>query len=199
MTGYERLGGPYKQRDFSPAVLLNLTLSLFPFDQPEGPHVCFSEAMDAAQVLQTVLSVIQSQNGGAGGADANTTTTPTASSPQCSPSNASPLAQAGSLSLPQLLFALLSTGAVRDWARLFLMGALLETCRRVLTKVWEESDELLWLTATFEWSDETSGACVLVVAWCVLKAEFADTSTVVFSSASCRMDQLLAVTAESLQ
>ncbi|KAI0664270.1 P-loop containing nucleoside triphosphate hydrolase protein [Cubamyces menziesii] len=116
--------------------------------------------MDPAQVLQTVLSVIQSQNGGAGGADANTTSATTASnsSPQCSPSfpSAGPLAQAGSLSLPQLLFALLSTGAVRDWARLFLMGALLETCRRVLTKVWEESDELLWLTATFEWSDETS-------------------------------------------
>ena len=114
--------------------------------------------MDAAQVLQTVLSVIQSQNSGDAGSVANTATA-AAPSPQCSAPAASPLAQAGSLSLPQLLFALLSTGAVRDWARLFLMGALLETCRRVLTKVWEESDELLWLTATFEWSDETSGPC----------------------------------------
>ncbi|KAJ8474450.1 hypothetical protein ONZ51_g7219 [Trametes cubensis] len=98
--------------------------------------------MDPAQVLQTVLSVIQSQNGGAGVFTIVS---------QCRPVGPGRLAKPA----PAALRAL-STGAVRDWARLFLMGALLETCRRVLTKVWEESDELLWLTATFEWSDETS-------------------------------------------
>ncbi|KAH9893419.1 P-loop containing nucleoside triphosphate hydrolase protein [Cubamyces lactineus] len=111
--------------------------------------------MDAAQVLQTVLSVIQSQNGGDAGSVANTATAATPS-PQCSAPATSPLAQTGSLSLPQLFFALLSTGAVGDWARLLLMGAVFETCRRVLTKLWEDGGDLFWLTATFEWSDETS-------------------------------------------
>ena len=118
--------------------------------------------MDAAQVLQTVLSVIQSQNGGG---DAGANATVAAVSPPSSQGSASagaPLAQAalaaGSLSLPQLLFALVSSSAVRDWVKLLLVGAFFETCRRLLMKVWEDGGDYLWLTATFEWDDETSGA-----------------------------------------
>ncbi|KAI0333831.1 P-loop containing nucleoside triphosphate hydrolase protein [Cubamyces sp. BRFM 1775] len=116
--------------------------------------------MDAAQVLQTVLSVIQSQNGG-GDAGANATVAAVSSaSSQSSASAGAPLAQAalaaGSLSLPQLLFALVSSSAVRDWVKLLLVGAFFETCRRLLTKVWEDGGDYLWLTATFEWDDETS-------------------------------------------
>ncbi|KAI0372630.1 P-loop containing nucleoside triphosphate hydrolase protein [Pilatotrama ljubarskyi] len=59
-------------------------------------------------------------------------------------------------SLPQLLVMLFSTTVVRDWIKLLLIGAVLETCRRLLNRSWESIWDFFWLTATFELDDEAA-------------------------------------------
>ncbi|KAH9852607.1 P-loop containing nucleoside triphosphate hydrolase protein [Lenzites betulinus] len=104
--------------------------------------------MDASQILQTVLSAIQAGENatspqGPHGAATNTTAPGAAEPP-------SPL------DVTQLLVMLFSMSAVRDWAKLLLIGAFLEGCRRLLTRSWESIDDFFWVTATFELPDDTA-------------------------------------------
>ncbi|KAI8985570.1 P-loop containing nucleoside triphosphate hydrolase protein [Trametes punicea] len=104
--------------------------------------------MDAAQVLQAVLSLIPS---GTGAATATATHLQTAATDAPSRGSvASP--PAAPLSLPELLMALLSAHAVQ----FLLLGVFLATCRRFLVITWESAWERLWLTATFDWDDDTA-------------------------------------------
>lgn len=109
--------------------------------------------MDASQVLQTVLSVIQASAG-------NTTA---GSSPPGSTTNTNgtvfmhDAGAAGPVGAVQLVMALLSMSAVRDWMKLLLIGAFLETCRRLITKSWESIQDFFWLTATFEMHEDPAG------------------------------------------
>ena len=58
------------------------------------------------------------------------------------------------------LFALLASfGAVHDWAKLFLLGTVLETIRRFASQIWSSFLESFFLTATFESDDD---ACELL-------------------------------------
>ncbi|KAI0738475.1 P-loop containing nucleoside triphosphate hydrolase protein [Daedaleopsis nitida] len=111
--------------------------------------------MDAAQVLQTVLSVIQS--GGEAGlpsADAGAACPhPAASATQTSSASLPASvggAAASNLSLPQLLLLLLGTSAVRDWIKLLLIGAFFETCRRFSGQAWTKVVDFFWVTVSFE-------------------------------------------------
>ena len=53
------------------------------------------------------------------------------------------------------LFALLSSfGALHDWAKLFLLGTVLETIRRFASQIWSSFLESFFLTATFESDDD---------------------------------------------
>ncbi|KAI8985569.1 P-loop containing nucleoside triphosphate hydrolase protein [Trametes punicea] len=105
--------------------------------------------MDAVMVLQTVMSAIQSgaMNLTANGMSSSGNTTAT-------PATAAGVASFSPMQIPSLLAMLLSFSAVQDWLKLLLLGAVVETCRRVLTKVYRGIVNYFWLTATFDGSDE---------------------------------------------
>ena len=109
--------------------------------------------MDATQVLQIVLSAMQS-----GVPDVNAT--PAEGSPHVPTGQESPRTSTDEVlpsSLPRMVFMLLSMSAVRDWIKLFLMGAILEGSRRILALSWEKLVDYVWVTATFESNDEATG------------------------------------------
>ncbi|KAI0642224.1 P-loop containing nucleoside triphosphate hydrolase protein [Trametes meyenii] len=106
--------------------------------------------MDAVAVLQTVMSAIQSgavnlTNGDAAGANNATTSAATA---------AAAVASFSPLQLPSLISMILSFSAVRDWLKLLLIGAVVETCRRTLTRAYYGLVNYFWITATFDGNDE---------------------------------------------
>lgn len=49
----------------------------------------------------------------------------------------------------------MSFSALREWTRIFVLGALLESGRRLLLVVWESFIESFFVTAEFEDKDET--------------------------------------------
>ena len=106
--------------------------------------------MDAAQVLQAVFSIIQ-PGGIAPGASPALEGTNGTSQPPSAPATSLPT------SLPQIVLALLSLAAVRDWIKLLLLGSFLEFARRGLMKGWERLVDNIWVVATFEFSDDSSG------------------------------------------
>ncbi|KAI0664269.1 P-loop containing nucleoside triphosphate hydrolase protein [Cubamyces menziesii] len=106
--------------------------------------------MDAVSVLQTVMSAIQSgavnlTSSGESSATGNATVASAA---------APAVASFNILQLPSLISMLLSFSAVRDWLKLLLLGAIVETCRRVLTKAYYGFVNYFWITATFDGNDE---------------------------------------------
>ncbi|KAJ8474440.1 hypothetical protein ONZ51_g7220 [Trametes cubensis] len=108
--------------------------------------------MDAVSVLQTVMSAIQSgavnlTSSGESSATGNATVASAA---------APAVASFNILQLPSLISMLLSFSAVRDWLKLLLLGAIVETCRRVLTKAYYGFVNYFWITATFDGNDEAS-------------------------------------------
>ncbi|KAI0629346.1 P-loop containing nucleoside triphosphate hydrolase protein [Trametes polyzona] len=109
--------------------------------------------MDATQILQTVLSVVQA---------ATNDTLPLQEPGAAASANATARAPFGAstpgapMGVAQLLVMLFSMSAVRDWAKLLLIGAVLEMCRRVLTKSWQSIHDYFWLTAVFELNDDTA-------------------------------------------
>lgn len=109
--------------------------------------------MDAVSVLQTVMSAIQSgavnlTSSGESSATGNATVASAA---------APAVASFNILQLPSLISMLLSFSAVRDWLKLLLLGAIVETCRRVLTKAYYGFVNYFWITATFDGNDECVG------------------------------------------
>ncbi|KAI9062489.1 P-loop containing nucleoside triphosphate hydrolase protein [Trametes sanguinea] len=104
--------------------------------------------MDPAAVLQTVLSVIQS-----GTVPENIASTPSQSSAVVPPPTSNgTFPDATPSSLPELLASLLSINATQ----LLVIGAFVEALRRLFTMVWENAGDDLWLTASFEWDDDTT-------------------------------------------
>ncbi|KAL1941226.1 hypothetical protein VTO73DRAFT_7438 [Trametes versicolor] len=101
--------------------------------------------MDAVAVLQTVMSAIQSGavNLNVSDAAAGNATAAVASVASFSP-----------LQIPSIISMVLSFSAVRDWIKLLLLGAVVETCRRVLTKSYYGLINYFWITATFDGNDE---------------------------------------------
>ncbi len=116
--------------------------------------------MDATQILQAVLYILNPLS-------LHENTTSTTPAPQSPPGPSPKIAShsAGSsdalaLSLPRMLFMLLSASAVWDWAKLLLIGALVEGLRRTLRTAWDKFNKSLWVTATFEFDDHAAGE------WC---------------------------------
>ena len=57
--------------------------------------------------------------------------------------------------ISSLWIFLTSFTALHDWFKLFLLGGLLETSRRLLSFIWSHFTEPFFLTAEFEEHDET--------------------------------------------
>lgn len=108
--------------------------------------------MDAVAVLQTVMSAIQSGavNLNVSDAAAGNATAAVASVASFSP-----------LQIPSIISMVLSFSAVRDWIKLLLLGAVVETCRRVLTNSYYGLINYFWITATFDGNDECVGAQII--------------------------------------
>ncbi|KAG2125305.1 hypothetical protein DEU56DRAFT_974111 [Suillus clintonianus] len=54
-----------------------------------------------------------------------------------------------------LISLVLSISALRDWAKLLIIGSFFETCRRLLATVWSSTIDSFFLTASFEDYDES--------------------------------------------
>ncbi|KAI9062490.1 P-loop containing nucleoside triphosphate hydrolase protein [Trametes sanguinea] len=107
--------------------------------------------MDPVMVLQTVMSAIQSGTVNLTAANGSRSENTTAAS---ATDAAAAVASFDLLQLPTLLTMLMSYSAVRDWLKLLLLGALVETGRRLLTKLYRDFINYFWLTATFDGNDE---------------------------------------------
>lgn len=117
---------------------------------PPIPHGRRASEMDPVLVLKTVLSVIQSGTLPEDGA--STPSQSSATVPPSAPIGAHP--DATPSSLPELLAKLLSINATQ----LLVIGAFVEGLRRLFSMFWESAGDDLWLTASFEWDDDTTGA-----------------------------------------
>ena len=94
--------------------------------------------MDATQIVQAVMSVLQPD----GSSNDTSTFTTAGTQPK---------------SLPQMIFMLFSLAAVRDWVKLIFIGSLLEASRRFLLVMWERIVDAVWVTATFEFDETAAG------------------------------------------
>lgn len=54
-----------------------------------------------------------------------------------------------------LISFILSTSALRDWAKLLIIGSFFETCRRLLATIWSSTIDSFFLTASFEDHDDS--------------------------------------------
>jgi chaperone BCS1 len=80
---------------------------------------------------------------------------------------ASNLSMAGSASgqqlndLASLWTFFLSFSALRDWVKLIVLGGALESCRRFASSLWSRLLESFFLTAYFEYEDDSYGNVML--------------------------------------
>ncbi|KAI0629345.1 P-loop containing nucleoside triphosphate hydrolase protein [Trametes polyzona] len=103
--------------------------------------------MDAVAVLQTVMSAIQS--------GAMNITNPEGTNTTSAPPNlAASMASFSPMQIPSMITMLLSFTVVRDWLKLLLLGAVVETCRRLITKSYYGLINYFWITATFDGNDD---------------------------------------------
>ncbi|RDX49168.1 P-loop containing nucleoside triphosphate hydrolase protein [Lentinus brumalis] len=143
--------------------------------------------MDATQILQAVLYILNPLS-------LHENTTSTTPAPQSPPGPSPKIAShsAGSsdalaLSLPRMLFMLLSASAVWDWAKLLLIGALVEGLRRTLRTAWDKFNKSLWVTATFEFDDH---AADWLMHWLSKKKAFQSARDIEVSTRSGTIDDL---------
>ncbi|KAH7915272.1 P-loop containing nucleoside triphosphate hydrolase protein [Hygrophoropsis aurantiaca] len=60
-----------------------------------------------------------------------------------------------------MLSMLFSMSALRDWAKLLILGSFFETCRRLLSSLWRSTIDSFFITASFE-EDDTSYQWVML-------------------------------------
>ncbi|TCD69128.1 hypothetical protein EIP91_008604 [Steccherinum ochraceum] len=107
--------------------------------------------MDSVDLVQTVLSTFAAMtmaNGNSTRDNATVAQQNTTSSP-LSHSQALPAVASTILSM------LLSYSALRDWAKLLIIGSVIETCRRVVMNGWQTLHESVWISASFEEDDSS--------------------------------------------
>ncbi|KAG0709438.1 P-loop containing nucleoside triphosphate hydrolase protein [Suillus ampliporus] len=83
---------------------------------------------------------------------ASNTSSPNTTVNDTSPSVVAPAALNG---LGPLISFFLSVSALRDWAKLLIIGSFFETCRRLLSAVWSSMIDSVFLTASFEDQDDS--------------------------------------------
>ena len=64
-------------------------------------------------------------------------------------------------SIATLATALLSLTGIQDWLKLFLIGGVLETCRRTLLQAWQNILDSIWISVDFEDGDDSYGGSLL--------------------------------------
>lgn len=60
-------------------------------------------------------------------------------------------------SIATLATVLLSFTGIQDWLKLFLLGGVLETCRRVVLQAWQNILDSIWISVDFEEGDDSYG------------------------------------------
>jgi hypothetical protein len=60
-------------------------------------------------------------------------------------------------SITTLATILLSFTGLQDWLKLFVIGGVFETFRRVIFQAWDNTVDSLWITVDFEEGDESYG------------------------------------------
>lgn len=60
-------------------------------------------------------------------------------------------------SIATLATVFLSFTGVQDWIKLFLIGGVLETCRRTILQGWQNILDLVWITVDLEDGDDSYG------------------------------------------
>lgn len=67
-------------------------------------------------------------------------------------------------SIATLATVLLTFTGFQDWLKLFLIGGVFETCRRVFFQVWYSLVDWLWITVDFEEGDDSYGEDLTLLA-----------------------------------
>lgn len=67
--------------------------------------------------------------------------------------------------LSQIALDLFSSTAIPDWAKLFLLGAVVELCRRSFYSLWTYILDVPWITVTFD--DEDIAFCTFLRRFCI--------------------------------
>lgn len=67
-------------------------------------------------------------------------------------------------SVATLATVLLTFTGFQDWLKLFLIGGVFETCRRVFFQVWYSVVDSLWITVDFEEGDDSYGEDLTLLA-----------------------------------
>lgn len=78
--------------------------------------------------------------------------------PQNQNVSAESLASALPADLSSLFTLLFSFGGVSDWLKLFVIGGVLETCRRAVFGTWRSLINQFYITAEFDEDDDSYGA-----------------------------------------
>ncbi|KAK7686175.1 hypothetical protein QCA50_010395 [Cerrena zonata] len=105
--------------------------------------------MDPTEIIQKAVTLLAtlSQDG-----NLNMTTATNSTTSADAPATTINAAATG---ISSLLTMLLSFSALRDWLKLFVIGGLIETCRRLLFSAWAVVVESFWITATFDYDDDS--------------------------------------------
>lgn len=107
----------------------------------------------AAQLVQTTLTGLGIIAGGPLFANQTGNITQNTTSPWIPQST--PVDPTGAFNLNTVLSLVLSFSALRDWIKLFVIGSGIETCRRVVLKLWATFIESFWITACFDGNDDS--------------------------------------------
>jgi len=62
---------------------------------------------------------------------------------------------AGEPSILTLATTLLSFTGFQDWLKLFLIGGVFETCRRIALQAWDSIVDSVWITVDFDEADDS--------------------------------------------
>ena len=60
-------------------------------------------------------------------------------------------------SITTLATILLSFTGLQDWLKLFVIGGIFETCRRMIFRWWYDISDWIWITVDFEEGDDSYG------------------------------------------
>ena len=106
--------------------------------------------MDPTEILQKAVSLLAtlSQDGSLNVTASTNTTTSANTTPSATAATAA-------MGISSVITMLLSFSALRDWLKLFVIGGVIESCRRLLLLGWNTVLESLWISATFDCDDDS--------------------------------------------
>ena len=106
--------------------------------------------MDPTEILQKAVSLLATLS-----QDGSLNVTASTNSTTSADTTTGATAATAAMGISSLITMLLSFSALRDWLKLFVIGGMIESCRRILLLGWKTVLESLWISATFDCDDDS--------------------------------------------